>query len=405
MDIRKWIILLSLVALFFGLYEAATADDVHAQVADSVIVILDQKTLVKGFSVKTQDGQFIVPIAPKQFKDKLTVKLSRVSNTVDLPVGQQTISPFYEYDLRLKQLAKPITVVFPMSDENIGLAKTIYYLDEAKSEWLPLDTKIDYASSRVSAKIFLPKAKVVVTRRDSEELTAQSAIVIDKTSGKIIFEKNGDEPRPIASMTKLMTALVFMDYAPAWDKKIALIKGDFVGGSTLWVKEGDKVSVKDLFYATLVGSNNNAAMALARSTGLSKESFVQKMNQKAASLGLNNTRFVEATGLDERNISTAREMAVISEEAFKNPQIHEANVTQWYKVKTEKNAYWVKNTSLKLLERDLQIVGSKTGWTDEAGYNLVTQAKNKAHDVIALVMGAKIRMNYEEVYNLLKKYL
>jgi len=405
MTLQKMLLWLSVVALIFGIYGAANADEVEAKVLNTNIVHLDSKTLIKGYSVKSSDGAVIIPIAAKQFKDNLLVKISKVDNPVNLPDGKQTITGFYEYDLRLKKLSSPISIVFPLNDQNIGVAKTIYYLDEVKSEWLPLPTTIDYYGSKISAKTILPKAKVVVIRRDPEELTAQSAIVLDKTSGQVIFEKNVDQVRPLASMTKLMTVLVFMDYAPSFDKKIKMIKDDFVGGATLWVKIGDDVSVKDLLYATLVGSNNNAAMALMRSTGLVKAEFIEKMNEKAKTMGLKNTKFVEPTGLSEKNVSTAKEMAVIAQEAFKNDKINAASTTQWYKVKTASGTYWVKNTSLKLFERDINIVGSKTGWTDEAGYNLVTQAKNKAHDVIALVMGAKIRMNYEEVYNLLKKYL
>ncbi len=391
--------------LLFGLYQAANADEVEAAVLDTKIITLDQKTLLKGFTVKSNDGGLIVPIPAKQFSNKLTVKLSRVDNTVALPVGEKTVTAFYEYDLRTNKLDKPVLITFPMNDVDIGLAKTIYYLDETKQIWLPVATTINYASSQVSAKLSFPRAKVVVVRRDAEELTAQSAIVLDKTSGKIIFEKNIDEVRPLASLTKLMTTLVFLDKKVDLNQMITMKKEDFVGGATLWVKVGDKVKLKDLFYAMLVGSCNNATMAVARSTGMTMDEFVQEMNNKAWSMGLKNTRFVEPTGLSEKNVSTAKEMAMIAQTVFKNPQVREASTTQWYKVVVGKSAYWVKNTSLKLFQRDIVIAGSKTGWTDEAGYNLVTQAGNKNHDVIALVLGAKIRMNYEEVYNLLKKYL
>jgi hypothetical protein len=391
--------------LLFGLYQAANAEDVEAAVLDTRIISLDQKTLIKGYSVKSSDEKFIVPIAPKQFANKLTVKVSKVNNSVALPDGAKTITAFYEYDVRLKKVDQPITITFPLDDLNIGLAKEIYYLDEVNNVWLPAKTMINYAGSHISAKISLPRAKVVVIRRDAEELTAQAAIVLDKTSGKIIFEKNVDDVRPLASLTKLMTALVFLETRPDFEQIVTMQKSDFVGGATLWVKVGDKVKLKDLFYAMLVGSSNNATMAVARSTGMTMSDFVGKMNDKAKEMGLKGASFAEPTGLSEKNVATAKEMAMIAQAVFKDERVRAASTTQWYKVVSGKNSYWVKNTSFKLFQRDISIAGSKTGWTDEAGYNLVTQAQNKTHDVIALVMGAKIRMNYEEVYNLLKKYL
>lgn len=241
----------------------------------------------------------------------------------------------------------------------------------------------------------------------ANNMTAQSAIVIDKNSGEIIFAKNADEPRPIASLTKLVSVLVFLDHNPGWNKLITMQKTDFVGGACLWAKVGDKITVKDVFYAALVGSKNNLIEALVRSTGLTQGKFVALMNEKVKSWGLENTSFIEPTGLNEKNVASARDMVIIAQKAFGNMDILKATTTKAYTVKiaNRKASYVVDNTNKKILNRDLCITGTKTGWTDEAGYNLVTQAKTNGHEIIALVMGAKIRMNYEEVYQLLKKYL
>jgi D-alanyl-D-alanine carboxypeptidase len=288
-----------------------------------------------------------------------------------------------------------------------------------------LETKIDLKNNRVQAYTIFPYAKVAVLGENGNtavvaaqpevieqamsltNLTAQAALVVDKNSGVELFRKNEVEIRPIASLTKLMSVLTFFDYFPGWDKVVTLEKQDFVGGAALWAKAGDQITVKDLFYSTLVGSKNNTTVALARSTGLTVDQFVAKMNDKAKTMGLINSRFVEPTGLSEYNVSTAKEIMSIARELFKNPEALKASTTQWYKVKplNSVNYYWVKNTSIKLLERDLYITGSKTGWTDEAGYCLVTQAKKNGQELLALVLGAKVRMNYEEVYYLLNNYL
>jgi D-alanyl-D-alanine carboxypeptidase len=134
----------------------------------------------------------------------------------------------------------------------------------------------------------------------NKNLTVKSALVLEKRTGNVVFEKSAGEVRPIASLTKLMTALVFLEYNPGWDKIVTLEKTDFVGGATLWLKKGDKVRVKDLFYAMLAGSKNNAAEALVRSTGLKREKFIELMNEKAQNWSLSNTIFYDTTGLDEK---------------------------------------------------------------------------------------------------------
>jgi D-alanyl-D-alanine endopeptidase (penicillin-binding protein 7) len=145
-----------------------------------------------------------------------------------------------------------------------------------------------------------------------------------------------------------------------------------------------------------------------RSTGLTEEAFIAEMNSTVKAWGLSHTFFVEPTGLDERNVSTAREMALIAQKVFKNADVMRATTSGWVQVAytrgTEQKTEWIKNTN-KLLDRDVYVTGGKTGYTTEAGYNLVTRAKNKKHELTVLVLGSKIKMNYEEVYALLKKYL
>ncbi|NQT49893.1 D-alanyl-D-alanine carboxypeptidase [Candidatus Kuenenbacteria bacterium] len=404
MDLKRWLILVSIFVLFFALYQAA-----DAKTFDTVIIDFDEQTLERGFTVKSVDKQLWVPIFPNFHQGKLLVKISRNDNFDDLPETKRAVSGFYTFDIRKEnpgfmERAQLISMAYESDNE---LDKAIYFYDNHQQKWRELPSEIDYENKLIRAKTIFPYAKVAVLENDPEALTAQSAIVVDKNSGSIIFQKNMNDVRPIASMTKLVSVLVFLDHNPGWDKIITMQKSDYVGGASLWAKEGDQITVKDLFYATLVGSKNNTTHSLVRASGLTLDEFVQKMNEKVKGFGLTNTHFVEPTGLNENNVSTAFEMAAISKRAFKNIDILKATTTKWYKVVPVNKdvVYWVKNTSIKLLDRDLYVTGSKTGWTDEAGYNLVMQAKGSTRELIALVMGAKIRMNYEEVYNLLKKYL
>lgn len=407
MDIKRWLILVSSLVFLFAIYQAA-----DAQTLDIVEINFDQNTLDRGFPVYSSDRDFFVPIFPKQF-NKLDVRLSQVVGEPVLP-GKQYASSSYLLDMKPGYsgfLQKPILLSFQV--DSLNGDEVIYFYDKHYQTWRSLKTSIDYNRGRVQAWSIFPYAEYAVLENelgqteDLSVLTAQSAMVIDKFTGETVFSKNSTEVRSIASLTKLMTALVFVENNPGWDKVITMEKDDYVGGATLWVKEGDQVTLEDLFYSTLVGSKNNAAVALAKSTGMSVAQFVAKMNQRSLELGLKNTYFAEPTGLDERNVSTAQELAVIAREAFKNPDIVKATTTKWYQVEPSNSvlSYWVKNTSMKVLERDLYVTGSKTGWTDEAGYCLVTQAKKGVKELLALVMGAKIRMNYEEVYGLLKNNL
>ncbi len=404
MDLKRWIVLLSIITFCFSAFKAT-----DAQVLESSIVVFDQLTLQKGYTVKSVDQNLWLPIFPNQYKEKLTVKITEEDNFDQLPDGYKAISDFYVFDVRTSEpgfLAEPVTVSIGYDSSSI-LEKAIYFYDNSQAKWRILPSNCEHADKRLRARSIFPYLKVVVLEKEPGELTAQSAIVIDKDSGKVVFGKNVDEVRSIASLTKLTTVLVFLDHNPGWDKDVTMKESDFVGGVTLWVKAGDQITVKDLFYSVLVGSKNNAVEALIRSTGLSRDEFITGMNLKVQVMGLNKTKFFDPTGLDERNVSTASELAVIAKYAFNNPEVFKATTMTWYQVKPLNNdlSYWVKNTSEKVLSRDLEITGTKTGWTDEAGYCLVSQAKNLNHEMLALVMGAKISQNYEEVYQLLKKYL
>lgn len=386
---------------------------VQAAAPVPIFVDFNAKALEKGYPVCSSDNILCLPIAPKQFKNKLSIKISLPEVTQALPENKSAASEIYLIDLKPEYtgfLKTAVTLIFKPTNLKDGLG--IYFYDTFKNKWRELDSKIDYKKGVIQAKTTFPYGQIVVLGPkekvvDVDGLTAESALVIDKGTGQVVFTKNAQEVLPVASLTKLTSILTFLDYNPGWDKTVVMQKSDFVGGASLWVKAGDVVTVKDLFYSTLVGSTNNATMALARSTGLSIAEFVAKMNQKVASMGLKNTYFVEPTGLDERNVSTAEELGVIASKVFQNDDVVKASTTRWYKVTPVGGAlsYWVKNTSMKMLDKDITVTGSKTGWTHEAGYCLVTQAKKDNHEVLALVMGAAITKNYEEVYSLLKKNL
>lgn len=223
-----------------------------------------------------------------------------------------------------------------------------------------------------------------------------SAIIVDAQSGKVLYEFMPDKVWPAASLSKLTTALVVLDKKPSWNKIVKMSSKDEVGGARLRVNAGSKLSVKDLFFSSLVGSANNATMALSRQTGLTEKEFVLRMNKKAKELGLKKTVFHEPTGMNEENVTTASEMAKIAKIAFSAPDIKKAGTTVAYTLtpRGTTRVHTIKNTD-KLIEGapELGIMGGKTGYLVEAQYNFATMVQplaplEKEPPLIVVVMGA-----------------
>jgi D-alanyl-D-alanine carboxypeptidase len=179
--------------------------------------------------------------------------------------------------------------------------------------------------------------------------TASSYIVVDKSSGIVLVANHADVVWPIASLTKLMTAQLALDSGMALTKTFPVKAEDDVGGAKLYVSSGDTFTLDGLLYATLVGSANNAANALIRSTGKSKADFVKDMNARAVALNLGRTKYVDPTGIETGNVSTARELSIVAAQAFARADIKRYTTTAKASidvlsqgtVKTIKNTNWM----------------------------------------------------------------
>lgn len=226
-------------------------------------------------------------------------------------------------------------------------------------------------------------------RPNPPHVDARSAIVVDAASGEALSKQRSKDVHSLASITKLMTALVVLDAGLPFDQVVTMDKADQVGGARLTVRAGESLTVKQLFNAMLVGSANNAAKALARATGMSHEQFIAAMNAKAVALGMTTAVFTEPSGLDPKNIGSARDVALLARAAFRQPEVLAASTTRAYGFTTKDGgAHRIKNTN-KLLKTDLRITGGKTGYLDEIGYSLAVKAKNKTtkQEFIAVVLG------------------
>lgn len=228
--------------------------------------------------------------------------------------------------------------------------------------------------------------------------THASMLVIDVASGKTLYAFQPSKAWVPASLTKLMTAETFTATPTKWDAKGNILKADEVGGGRLSVPAGSRMTLRDLMYSAIVGSANNAAEAMARIDGPGRASFVRKMNERAQYLGLANTHFNDASGMNEKNITTAYDMANIFLEAGGDVEVKRAMTSASYQFKVASLAKNVKNTNL-LVTTDPSVIvtGGKTGYLVESRYNFVLSAKpgptqpQTAGEVAVLVFGAPSR--------------
>ncbi|PIS40676.1 MAG: hypothetical protein COT26_02080 [Candidatus Kerfeldbacteria bacterium CG08_land_8_20_14_0_20_43_14] len=209
-------------------------------------------------------------------------------------------------------------------------------------------------------------------------VSSTAGAIYDVDSKNFVALKNSDEVHPIASLTKLMTALVYLDRKPTFKNTVTYQKSDSAICACLYLNPGEKVTTKDLWNAMLIGSANNSAKALARSTKLSEAEFVKLMNEKAKALGLNTLTFADPTGLDPANQGSAADMAKLAAIAFSRPEIASTTVKASYTFSTinTKRSHTITNRN-KILKSGWQITGTKTGYIEESGYCLIAQVKGK----------------------------
>ncbi len=229
---------------------------------------------------------------------------------------------------------------------------------------------------------------------------AKSAILIEASTGEVLFEKNADEKLVPASMTKMMSMLLILEAIEngvlKWDQVITVSENaSSMGGSQILLETGEKMTVKDLFKGVAIASGNDAVVALAEASYGSERVFVSHMNKRAKELGLKNTNFKNPHGLDTADhYSSARDMSLIAKALSKHEKVFEfTSVYEDYLRQNTDRKFWLVNTN-KLVRFYDGVDGLKTGFTDGAGYCITATAKKDGMRIIAVVMGeatSKIR--------------
>jgi D-alanyl-D-alanine carboxypeptidase (penicillin-binding protein 5/6) len=222
---------------------------------------------------------------------------------------------------------------------------------------------------------------------------AKSAILVEASTGKVLFEKNADEGLPPASMTKIMSMLLIMESIDNGtlslnDEVVISEEASDMGGSQVFLNEGETYKVSELLKGIAIASGNDAVVAMAEKVAGSTSSFVQMMNDKAQELGLQNTTFINPHGLDaEGHKSSARDMSIIARELLKHEKILEfSSIYEEYLTKNDGTKTWLVNTN-KLVRFYNGADGLKTGFTQSAGYCLTATAKRNNLRLISVVMG------------------
>lgn len=224
------------------------------------------------------------------------------------------------------------------------------------------------------------------------DLSAKSAVLMEESTGQILYEKELDEKRSIASITKIMTLLLIMEALR--DNKIKLTDtvtasehAKSMGGSQIWLKSGETMKVEDLIKAVVIVSANDAAVALAEHICGKESNFVKNMNKKAKELNLNNTHFKNCTGLHEKgHFSSAKDVATMARELIKYKEILK-HTTTWMDYLRDGKSLLV-NTN-KLIKSYKGITGLKTGTTEDAGCCVCATARRNDTGLIAVVLGCE----------------
>lgn len=235
------------------------------------------------------------------------------------------------------------------------------------------------------------------------EIPSKSLVLMDSDSNRVLFSKNSNDRRLIASTTKVMTAILAIEYGKLDD--IVLVGDEVLKayGSNIYINKGESILFLDLIYGLMLRSGNDAALVISKHVGKTEENFINMMNNKAKELGMNDTVFNNPTGLDDdtQNISTAYDMALLMSYASKNKLFLKIASTKNYRTESDKKIYVWKNRCDLLFNYD-NLTSCKTGYTPKAGKILITSASKNSLNLV--MIGFDYGYDYEMQKNIYEDY-
>jgi D-alanyl-D-alanine endopeptidase (penicillin-binding protein 7) len=270
--------------------------------------------------------------------------------------------------------------------------KRVYSASRAQTRKATLARARAAAMAREMSDTVLPRFKVDASGDLVPDVRAAAAIVFNPETNQVLWEENSQDQRSIASITKVMTATVFLENNPDLSQPVAMARTDVFNASTTHLRSTDKVTADDLLHLLLIASDNAAARALARISPYGSEGFVQRMNEKAAELGLESTHYADPSGLLSENVSSAYDMARLITNASGDERIASVMRTYEYTVYTKNRGPVTFHSTNHLLGRqDVDVRAGKTGFISKSGYCLATLLRlpQGGQEVAVVVLGAR----------------
>ena len=259
------------------------------------------------------------------------------------------------------------------------------------------------ATAQEMADTVVPRYKVDAGGNLVPDLRAAAAIIYDPETNQILWEENSESERSIASITKVMTAAVVFENDPDMSQVVTVARSDVARASTTFLRLNDKVTIGDLLHLTLIASDNAAARALARTSPHGPVGFIDRMNEKAAELGLTSTHYADPSGLLSENVSSAYDMARLIAFASTDERISTIMQKSNHTIQTPRRAITFRSTNHLLGREGFDVRGGKTGFISKAGYCLATflRLPTTGQQVAVVVLGARSNAGrFMEVQNL-----
>ena len=247
------------------------------------------------------------------------------------------------------------------------------------------------ARARAQKEAEEPRFKLDANGALVPDLRAEAAIIYNPTTGQVLWEENSQNQRSIASITKVMTAVVFLENSPDLSPEVVIQRADVRRASTTYLRAGYKVSMRDLLHLLLIASDNAAARVLARVSVQGSTGFIVRMNEKAAELGLTNTHYADSSGLLSDNVSSAYDMAKLIAYAAGDERIAGVMQKQHHDVTVGRRTFPIHSTNQLVMKGDVDVLGGKTGFIRKAGYCLATLLRlpQGGGQVAVVVLGAR----------------
>ena len=247
------------------------------------------------------------------------------------------------------------------------------------------------ARARQWREVMEPRYKVNELGETVPDIRAEAAIIYNPVTQQVLWEENSQNPRSIASITKVMTAEVVLEDNPDLTREVVVERSDVTRANHTYLRAGERVTIDDLLHLTLIASDNAAARALARTSPLGTDGFIRRMNAKARDLGLQQTSYTDPSGLLSDNVSSAFDMARLIVVASSDERVASIMRMPYYTVLTNRRVINIHSTNQLVVKGDVDVRAGKTGFISKAGYCLATLLRlpQSGDQVAVVVLGAR----------------